>query len=111
VGGVSSLGSSLFVSDKIHERKVTLPDGGEHTLFFKELPAIEFRKFYMAEQSKNEDEQAGSIAKLIAACLCEPDGKPALTAQKAAQLTAAASFAIAAEVLAVNGMGAAAKKD
>lgn len=106
---MSSLSASLFVSDKIHEQKVKLGTE-EHTLYFKELPAVEFRKFFLAEQSKDEDQQAGSISKLIAMSLCEPDGKPALTEQKAAQLTAAAAIEITNVILSINGMGAPGKR-
>lgn len=102
---MAQLSESLFVSDKIHARTVKLPDGSEHRLHFKELPATEFRKFHIAEQSKDEDARAGSMAKLIAASLCEPDGKPALTYKRALQLNTAAANAIVAEVLSVNGMG------
>ena len=61
---MSSLAASLFVSETIHPRTVKLPDGSEHTLHFKELPATVFRAFHLAEQSKDEDTQTGSMARL-----------------------------------------------
>jgi hypothetical protein len=97
---------SLFVSDAVHERDVTLPDGTVHKLHFKEIPAVEFRKFYNAEQSKDEDVQAASMSRLIAASLCEPDGKPAITVAQAKKLRTAAMNAIASVVMEVNGFGA-----
>jgi hypothetical protein len=103
------LDKALFVSDTIHERTVTLPDGSSHALHFKELPAIAFRKFHDAERSDDEDVRAASMAKLIAASVCEPDGKPALSVEKAKQLTAAAANALIEAVLSVNGFGG--KKD
>ena len=102
---------SLFVSDKIIERKVKLADGNEHTLYFKELPAIEFRKFYIAEQSDDEDVQASSMAKLVSASLVEPDGKPAITLKKALTLKGTALNAIVGAILEINGISQEAKKE
>jgi hypothetical protein len=99
------LDTSLFVSDEIQAREVELPDGSKHTLHFRQVPAAEFRKFHKAERSEDEDVQAGSMAKLIAASLCEEDGKTALSYARAAKLNAAATNAIFLAVLDVNGMG------
>lgn len=82
-----------------------MPDGSVHTLHFKELPAVEFRKFQMAESSEDDDVRASSIAKLIAASLVEPDGKPAITIKDAARLNSAAANAIMSAILDVNGFG------
>lgn len=97
------LNESFFVSQQVHEKTVKLPDGSEHILYFKELPAIEFRRFSMAEASDNEDVRAASVAKLISASLCDPDGKPAITFEKALQLKASAMNAIFEAMLEVNG--------
>jgi hypothetical protein len=105
------LDESLFVSDQIIERKVKLADGNEHTLYFKELPATEFRKFYIAEQSTDEDVQSSSMARLVAASLVEPDGKPAITLKKALSLKGSALTGIVDAILQVNGFGANVKKD
>jgi hypothetical protein len=105
------LNDSLFVSDTIVEKDVVLADGTSHKLFFKELPAIEFRKFYLAEQSADEDVQASSMAKLVAASLVEPDGKPAITVKKALSLKGSALSAIVNAIMEVNGFGANVKKD
>jgi hypothetical protein len=105
------LDKSLFISETIHERVVKLPDGSEHTLHFKELPATIFRAFHLAEQSDNEDTQVGSMAKLIASSLCEPDGKAAITYKEALKLTAPAANALVNAVLSVNGFGGKSKND
>jgi hypothetical protein len=97
------LNESFFVSNQVQEKTVKLADGSEHTLYFKELPAVEFRRFALAEQSENDDVRAMSVAKLIAASLCDADGKPALTAEKALQLKAGAMNAIFEAMLEVNG--------
>lgn len=100
------LSESLFVSASLHERTVKLPDGSEHVLHFKELPAVAFRAFHLAEQSKDEDVQAGSMAKLIAASLCNPDGSAALAYEKALTLKPGAANALVREILSINGLGA-----
>lgn len=100
-----SLDKAFFVAVEVQARKVTLPDGTEHELHFKELPATEFRRFGLAENSDDENVRIGSIAKLICASLCEADGKPALTYDQALQLNASATNAIFEQVLFVNGQG------
>lgn len=104
-----SISDKFFISPTLHERTVKLPDGSEHVLHFKELPASEFRRFRLAEQSDDENQQVGSMAKLIAASLREPDGKQALSYTKALELTAGAANALIAAVLEVNGFDG--KKD
>lgn len=108
---MSIIDESLFVSDKVIEKNVVLPDGKSHTLYFKELPAVEFRKFYNAEQSNDEDVQASSMARLIVSSLCEPDGKPALSIKQAQKLTPVAMNAIVSVVMEVNGFGGERKSD
>lgn len=100
-----TLSSAFFASNDVQPREVKLPDGSVHTLHFKELPAVEFRKFQMAESSEDDDVRASSIAKLIAASLVEPDGKPAITIKDAARLNSAAANAIMSAILDVNGFG------
>lgn len=97
--------SSFFVSTEVQKRTVELPDGQKHELFFKEIPAIDFRRFSLAEQSDNEDVRASSLAKLICASLCNEDGTQAITFEQALNLKASAMNSIFAEVLAVNGQG------
>lgn len=96
------LNDAFFVSTQVHEKQVKLADGSEHTLYFKELPAIEFRKFFLAEQSEDEDVRAAALAKLISFGLCEPDGKAAITFNQALMLKTDAMNAIAAAILEVN---------
>ena len=96
---------SFFVSSTAQKRTVELPDGKKHDLFFKEIPAVEFRRFSLAEQSGDENVRIGSIAKLICVSLCNEDGSPAVTFEQAMMLKAGAMNAIFAEVLIVNGQG------
>lgn len=99
------LAKSLFISDEIHEAEVKLPNGEAHKLHFKELSAVEFRKFHMAEYSDDDEIKATSMAKLIASSLVEPDGKAALTLKQALNLNSAATNAIITVILSINGFG------
>lgn len=94
----------FFVSTEVQKRLVKLPDGSEHELHFRELPAVEFRKLHMAEQSEDENERAGAMAKMIAASLCEPDGKAAIDYAQALKLKPAAMTALVDAVFSVNGL-------
>ena len=95
--------AAFFVSEQVHERKVTLADGSEHVLYFKEVPATVYRKFLFAEQSKDEDVRASSLAKLISESMCEADGAPAMTFEQAKQLKPSVSGKLVDAVLIVNG--------
>lgn len=102
---MGTLSESLFASDKPTARTVEMPDGTKHTLYFRQLPAVEFRRFYNAENSTNEDTRVGSMAKLIAAGLCDENGKAALDYSRALKLNASATNAIFFAIMAVNGLG------
>lgn len=98
------LPTSFFVSDDIHERKVKLGDEEEHVLYFRELSHTDFRKFFDDEKSQDENVRAAAVARMISMSLCEPDGKPAMTAKDAIRLKPAIANAIADNILDVNGM-------
>lgn len=93
----------FFVSVEVHERKVTLADGSEHVLHFRELPVTEFRRFALAERSEDDDVRVGSMSQLIAASLCEPDGKPAMSFEEAARLKPKVASALFEAALSVSG--------
>lgn len=100
-----ALPKSFFAATDIQQREVELADGSKHILHFKELPAIEFRKFQMSEASTDDDVRISSIAKLIAASLVDADGKPAVTLKEALQLKGQPANAILSAILDVNGFG------
>lgn len=100
-----SLDSAFFVSPTIHPRPVELPDGSKHTLHFKEVPAVEFAKYRLDQESEDANVKVGAVAKLICASICEEDGKPALSYAKALQLKAGAMNALLAAVIDVNSAG------
>jgi hypothetical protein len=98
------LSEAFFVSQTIHQKEVTLPDGSKHVLHFKEVPAADFRRYLLAERSNDQQERAESVHRLIAVSLCEPDGRPAITVERAATLKPAAAGALFSAVLEVAGM-------
>jgi hypothetical protein len=100
-----TLPAALFVNAELQTRSVTMPDGSSVELHFRELPAVEFRRFQIAEGSDDDEKRAASISRLIVASLVEPDGKPALTLADAARLKGSAANAILAAILEVNGFG------
>jgi hypothetical protein len=103
--------AAFFTKETLVTRDVVLSDGGVHTLHFRELPAIEFRRFQLAEQSTNEERRAGSMAALIAASVRDPDGKLALTTAQANMLSPFAANAIVDAILDINELGEGAKKN
>ena len=103
------LDDSLFVSSQVHERDVELADGRKYTLFFKELPAVDFRAYQIAEHSADEAVRVTSMPKMIALSVCEPDGSPAMTLDRAKSLKPEVMIAIFNTILDLNRIGARAK--
>jgi hypothetical protein len=97
-----ALPSSFFASTEVHKKEVELADGEKHTLWFKELPHIEIRKFQLAEASDDQDVKASSIAKMIAASLCEEDGRAAMTVDQALTLKASVASKLLVAITEVN---------
>lgn len=96
------LDDSLFVSAELHEREVQVGKNKKVKLHFRELPAVDFIRFHSA-LSGDEDVKAGAAAKLIAACVCNADGTPAMSYDKALTLKSGALNAIFAVVMDING--------
>lgn len=70
----TSLG--MFASKDVRADTITLPSGDKAQFHVRELPDAEFRRLY----------QDGDRSKLIAATICDENGKPVMTAAQAAQL-------------------------
>lgn len=99
----SILTDDMFVSEgDIIEHPVKLADGREHTMYFKPMTAIDWKKHLEAENSKDPQVRRASSVRLISRCLVEPDGRRALTPQQAARLKPAVSGAIFMAILEVN---------
>lgn len=94
------LDESLFVSDALHEREVQIGKSKKVKLHFRELPAVEFIRSNLSQS--DADAHAGAVAKLIAACVCNPDGSQAMSYEKALTLKQGALNAIFAVVMEIN---------
>jgi hypothetical protein len=92
----------FFVSDAVHERRVTLADGTEHVLHFRELSVTDWRTWGFAERSEDDEVRAAAMSRLIAASLCEPDGSAAMTLEQALRLKPGVATALFTAVLDVN---------
>lgn len=65
-----------FVATDVKADKIELSPGVDAEFYVRELPDVEFRKLWAD----------GDRAKLIAACICDADGKPIMDATQAGQL-------------------------
>lgn len=97
--------ASLFISATPIRKEVELSDGTKHALYFREVPAKAFRRYSKDVNSDDPEVSDMATPRLIAASLCDPDGKLTMTPERAATLKASASNAILLAVLDVNGMG------
>lgn len=98
------LPEEAFAGTALHAHPVVLGDGKPRTLWFREVNAVEFRRFQLAEASDDDDVRAASVARLIACSLCNPDGTAALTTERAATLKPAVMAQLLAAVMQVNGL-------
>lgn len=96
------LDDDLFISDVPVEREVEI-GGKKRKLHFRELPAIEFARFHRIASDGNDDARDGAAARLVAASVCNPDGTPAMSYERALTLKAGPLNALFAAVLDVNG--------
>lgn len=69
-------GLGMFASRDVRPDTIELPDGKTAQFFVRELPDAEFRKLW----------READRSTLIAATICDEDGKPVMTAKQAAQL-------------------------
>ncbi len=89
------LDPSLFISDEVHEREVTLADGSTHTFYIREQEAGVLRAFSLGQVSDDPDKQAESMARLIAKAIASPEGKPVLSLSDAKRLKFPVQIALA----------------
>jgi len=59
----------FLVSEKPHERQVTMPDGSQETLYFLEPTAADIRRWQITEMGNDEEKRLYAMQELIAACL------------------------------------------
>lgn len=108
--GNSVYADSLFASDVVVERKVKLGDGKEHSIYLKEAPAVEFRRFQISESSEDPAVRVTSMFALVASSVVEPDGRPAMDVERAKTLRTPVLNAIVREIIAINSASDEAKK-
>lgn len=97
-----TLNEGFFVSETLHEKKVTLPNGEESTLHFRELPAQEFVTFREEQNSDAVAIRTTAAQRLIAKSLRAADGKPVLDDKSALKLTAGGVTVLMTAVMEVN---------
>lgn len=97
-----SLSKDFFVSDKLHERAVEMPDGSKHLIHFAELSAADFTAFRDEQRSEDPKVRALATPKLLAKAVREPNGKQSMTVEQAANLKSAPLRALFEAVLEVN---------
>lgn len=97
-----SLSKDFFVSDKLHERTVELPDGSKHPLHFAELTAADFTNFRDEQRSEDAKVRLMATPKLLSKAVRESNGKQAMTPEQAAKLKPAPMRALFEAVLEVN---------
>ncbi len=96
------LDSAFLVGDKPKQKTVTLPDGTDHELYFKQIPAQDFVVFREEQQSEDAAVRTTAVPRLIAKSLCDESGKPVLTGKEHLGLTPAGCTALMQAVMEVN---------
>lgn len=96
------LGKDLFVTPSIEERPVKLADGSERKLPFCKVSSFDWQRFVECLRSQDPDQKALSRYVLIAASLCDLDGKPSLSLEKAKSLNHDVADSMFAQALSVN---------
>ena len=69
-------------------REVKFSDGTTETVHFRQVSAGQMRRWRAAEASGNEDETCFAMQRLVAASLCDADGKLVLSEAESQNLTA-----------------------
>jgi hypothetical protein len=97
-----SLSKDFFVSDKLHERNIEMPDGTKHLIHFAELTAADFTAFRDEQRSDDGKTRAMATPRLLSKAVREPNGKAAMTPEQAAKLKPGPMRALFEAVLEVN---------
>jgi hypothetical protein len=93
-----------FRGDAPIQKTITLADGSERPLYFREISRSKFSRYFAAQSKGDEDESELETARLISASLCNPDGTDVLTTERAAALKPGVSTAMLSAILEVNGL-------
>ena len=99
------LNDKFFIEDRIEERPIEMGDGTTEVLWFRHLPNTAFERYALWCNSKDEDVVAGAGPALLVMGLCQPDGSPAITQERAERIKRPIMLRILAALLDVNGYG------
>lgn len=100
----------ILTSNAPAPREVTFTDGTTETVHFKQVSAGQMRRWRAAEQSGDDDDKFFAMQRLVAASLCDADGRLVLTEAEAQNLTHNGLADLFPHVMAVAGLGEDAKK-
>lgn len=91
---LSSVGA--FASTELHKRSVPIGPKKKADVFVREIPDSEYRALIGANYDRS---------KLIAAGICDADGKPVMSAEQAATLKPRVAYDLEKLVMTVNASG------
>lgn len=77
--------ADLFVSEQAVERTVKLA-GKSRTIWIREMSHADWFRYAAIARAGDLETQSGAQAFIVSKSLCEPDGKPALSHEQAANL-------------------------
>lgn len=96
------LDKSFFVSPEVIGKDVQLKDGSTHKLYFRRVSSYDYQRFLNCLRSPSIDDRGMAYHVLVAASLCDADGKSALTLEKAKELEEAVLERLFAAALELN---------
>jgi hypothetical protein len=101
---MSRLDAAFFLSDIPVSRNVTLADGSTHAFCFRDLSAQRWADYHT--EIVSDDPEVSNLApyRLIADCVCMPDGGEALTVEEARRLKAPVVAALRRACMDANGL-------
>lgn len=95
---------ALFVNrETIHKRQLLMADGTTHDIWLREIPSSDLRK--LQGNIGDPVEYDRTVSRVIAASLCDPDGKPTLTQEEADNLLHGVRMCLATCIAEVNAVG------
>ncbi len=100
----------ILTSNAPISREVTFTDGTTETVYFRQVSAGQMRRWRAAESDGDDQVRFFAMQRLIAASLCDADGKLVLTEDESKNLTPNGLTDLFPHVMAVAGIGDDAKK-
>lgn len=100
----------ILTSNAPIPREVTFSDGTTETVYFRQTSAGQVRLWRAAEASDDDAERCFAMQRLVAASLCDAEGKPVITEAESQNLTSSGLTDLFPHVIAVAGIGTDQKK-